>query len=48
VTKLAVVSDDGDRKSADAYRAWAAAKDAITSAPELWKHSRRDCTTRFQ
>lgn len=47
-TKLANASSVGDKKSADADFALAAAKDAGTATSELWKLSRRDFTTRFQ
>jgi hypothetical protein len=46
--KLADATSVGDRKSADANCAWVAAKDVDAATSELWKHSRCDCTTRFQ
>jgi len=46
--KLADAISVGNRKSADADCALVAAKDADTATSELWKHSRRDFTTRFQ
>jgi hypothetical protein len=46
--KLADAISVGDRKSADADFALVAAKDVDAATSELWKHSRRDFTTRFQ